>query len=318
MGYIIRRMQDRDIPQALEIDREAFPTQWPHPTYASFKQELRNRLACYIVVTKPSESEMTEQSPGNRKFWQKLLHLFDHDRFFGAEIPTPKEYIVGIAGFWVMVDEAHITTLAVRDSYRRQGVGERLLSEIIEMAVANEFAHICRLYDADPYSVFKLVTEGDPHRKLKSPGIWAGKKPGVWGGFCLPKDTTMLVGTLAIDRGYTPQLPEAAERIRVETIKRKADEIYYNTKGGTIGIIGITNKPISEGIPDARNSPVIDVIQLLVQKGANVKIYDPNLPREDLLELANNLGVSVASQEEVEKCEIVAVYENYDLQLRKT
>ena len=34
-----------------------------------------------------------------------------------------------------MVDEAHITTLALRDSYRRQGVGERLLIEIIEMAV---------------------------------------------------------------------------------------------------------------------------------------------------------------------------------------
>ena len=135
MGYIIRRMQDSDIPQALEIDREAFPTQWPHPTYTSFKQELRNRLACYIVITKPSESEMVEQSSDNRRFWQKLLHLFGNDRFFGGEIPTAKEYIVGTAGFWVMVDEAHITTLAVRDSYRRQGVGERLLIEIIEMAV---------------------------------------------------------------------------------------------------------------------------------------------------------------------------------------
>jgi ribosomal-protein-alanine acetyltransferase len=92
-------------------------------------------LACYIVIAKPVESEMIEQNPGNRKFWQKLLHLFDQERFFGEEISTPKEYIVGIAGFWAMVDEAHITTLAVRDPYRRQGVGERLLIEIIEMAV---------------------------------------------------------------------------------------------------------------------------------------------------------------------------------------
>jgi ribosomal-protein-alanine N-acetyltransferase len=135
MGYIIRRMQDRDIPQALEIDREAFPTQWPHPTYASFKQELRNRLACYIVVTKPSESETIEQSPDTGKFWQKLLHFFNNDRFFSEKISTPKEYLVGVAGFWIMVDEAHITTLAVRDYYRRRGVGERLLIEIIEMAV---------------------------------------------------------------------------------------------------------------------------------------------------------------------------------------
>ena len=45
MDYIIRPMKEGDIPQAIEIDREAFPTQWPHPTYASLKQELRNRLA---------------------------------------------------------------------------------------------------------------------------------------------------------------------------------------------------------------------------------------------------------------------------------
>jgi ribosomal-protein-alanine N-acetyltransferase len=138
MGYIIRRMQDRDIPQAVEIDREAFPTQWPHPTYASFKQELRNRLACYIVVTKPGEIKAVKQNADNNGFWQRLLHLFDHDRFFGEEIPPPStEYIVGIAGFWVMVDEAHITTLAVRDAYRRQGIGERLLIEIIEAAQLN-------------------------------------------------------------------------------------------------------------------------------------------------------------------------------------
>jgi len=135
MGYIIRRMQDVDIPQALEIDREAFPTQWPHPSYDSFKQELRNRLALYVVVAKPRAIEVIKQDTDDKGFWQKLLHLFDHARFFGEEVPShPEEYIVGIAGFWIMVDEAHITTLAIRNAYRRQGIGERLLIQIIEMA----------------------------------------------------------------------------------------------------------------------------------------------------------------------------------------
>jgi len=138
MSYIVRRMQDRDIPQAIEIDRECFPTQWPRPTYASFKQELRNRLARYIVVVKPTESKLTDQSRDRKSFWHRLLqlkHLFDHDRFFGEEVFPPKEYIVGVAGFWVMVDEAHIITIAVRNAYRRQGIGERLLISIIEMAM---------------------------------------------------------------------------------------------------------------------------------------------------------------------------------------
>ena len=135
MSYTIRRMQDGDIAQALEIDREAFPTQWPHPSYTSFKQELRNRLACYLVVTKPRTPEMTEHVNDGKTLWQKFVNLFDHDRFFGEEVSqSTKEYIVAVAGFWIMVDEAHITTLATRNAYRRHGIGERLLIQIIEMA----------------------------------------------------------------------------------------------------------------------------------------------------------------------------------------
>ncbi len=136
MAYIIRHMQDRDIPQVLDIDREAFPTQWPRPTYNSMKQELRNRLANYIVVTKSKQTAPFKLKSDDRSFWEKLVHLFDHDRFFGEDVlPEPKELVIGVAGFWVMVNEAHITTIAVRDAYRRQGIGERLLIAIIEMAI---------------------------------------------------------------------------------------------------------------------------------------------------------------------------------------
>ncbi len=135
MGYIIRRMKDRDIPQALGIDREAFPTQWPHPSYTSFKQELANRLACYVVAYEQRGNEATKQNFDNKSFWQKLLHLFGDGRLLSEEkTPLPQEYIVGIAGFWMMVDEAHITTLGVRNACRRQGIGELLLISIIEMA----------------------------------------------------------------------------------------------------------------------------------------------------------------------------------------
>ena len=135
MRYIVRGMQDKDIPQALEIDREAFPTQWPRPSYSSFKQELRNRLACYTVVAKPVEKETVAKIPENKGFFNKLRQFFDQEHYFGEDTtPESKEYLIGIAGFWIMVDEAHITTLATRNAYRRQGVGERLLIQIVEMA----------------------------------------------------------------------------------------------------------------------------------------------------------------------------------------
>jgi ribosomal-protein-alanine N-acetyltransferase len=43
--------------------------------------------------------------------------------------------VIGIAGFWLMMREAHITTIAVRKHMRRQGIGEQLLISIIEKSI---------------------------------------------------------------------------------------------------------------------------------------------------------------------------------------
>ena len=47
MTLTIRLMRPQDTPQVKEIDRDAFPTEWP-PT--NFPRELENKLAHYIVV----------------------------------------------------------------------------------------------------------------------------------------------------------------------------------------------------------------------------------------------------------------------------
>src|SRR5437660_11063722 len=44
--------------------------------------------------------------------------------------------IVGYAGLWLMVDEAHITTFAVHPDHRRRQIGERMLVRLFEMAAA--------------------------------------------------------------------------------------------------------------------------------------------------------------------------------------
>ena len=48
--------------------------------------------------------------------------------------PSTKEYIIGFAGFWVMANEAHIISIAVREAYRRRGMGELLLASAVDMA----------------------------------------------------------------------------------------------------------------------------------------------------------------------------------------
>jgi ribosomal-protein-alanine N-acetyltransferase len=138
LPYYVRQMRREDLSQITGIDREAFPTQWPP---ANYRRELENRLAHYIVAyddgkkVEVSEVEVTQKNDFSRLV-AKIKRLFYHNRFPGNDLLSPStEYVIGFAGIWVMVDEAHITNIAMRESYRRQGVGELLLLSIIDMAI---------------------------------------------------------------------------------------------------------------------------------------------------------------------------------------
>ena len=97
VAIVVDRMSVDDLAAVQEIERESFTTPWPPHAY---RAELEtNRMAHYIVAR------------------------------HGARI-------VGFAGVWLMVDEAHITTFAVRKTWRRQGVGERLLIALLALAEA--------------------------------------------------------------------------------------------------------------------------------------------------------------------------------------
>ena len=94
---VVDPMRAEDVPAVHEIERLSFSTPWP--AYA-FEQELKgNRLARYIVA-------------------------------------RAGERLVGFAGMWLMVDEAHVTTFGVHPDWRRQGIGRQLLLNLIELSVA--------------------------------------------------------------------------------------------------------------------------------------------------------------------------------------
>ena len=94
---VVDPMRAEDVPAVHEIERLSFSTPWP--AYA-FEQELKgNRLARYIVA-------------------------------------RAGERLVGFAGMWLMVDDAHVTTFGVHPDWRRQGIGRQLLLNLIELSVA--------------------------------------------------------------------------------------------------------------------------------------------------------------------------------------
>jgi len=97
----IAPMTPGDVPLVLAIERRSFPTPWSERAFVS---ELRENLyADYIVA-----------------------------RYGGR--------LVGYAGMWCILDEAHVTTIAVDPDFRGMGIGNRLLTALEERALR----HGCR------------------------------------------------------------------------------------------------------------------------------------------------------------------------------
>jgi ribosomal-protein-alanine N-acetyltransferase len=120
-------MEYEDIPQVAQIDREAFPGEWVFRSQSAYKQDLDNPSIRYIVAYKKKKMSESEGQATQKVPWFK--------RLFGYQLGlTTSEDIVGFSGFWMMIQEAHIIAIGVRDGCRRLGIGEGLLIATIELA----------------------------------------------------------------------------------------------------------------------------------------------------------------------------------------
>jgi len=126
-NYVIRPMEYEDIPQVAQIDREAFPGEWVFRSQSAYKQDLDNPSVRYIVACNKMDVSETEGQEMQKLPWFK--RLFRYERNLNIS-----ENIVGFSGFWMMMKEAHIIVIGVRDGYRRLGIGEGLLIATIELA----------------------------------------------------------------------------------------------------------------------------------------------------------------------------------------
>ena len=133
MRYVIRPMRLTDVPQAIEIDRECFPTQWPTPPYRS--DLLSNKLAHYLVAYEEDTNTASTEEIGQHD--TRINRFLEGARRFIYRSGTShsSQRIIGVTGFWLMAGEAHIITMGVRPSYQRQGIGEFLLISTIDLAM---------------------------------------------------------------------------------------------------------------------------------------------------------------------------------------
>ncbi len=136
MRYVIERMTMSDVPCVIEIERLAYPSTWPPSAYRKELQD--NRWAHYIVLRDKQivgERTVAQQPEPEKPRRSRLfpLSLLPNRPAVTASSPDLTS-IIGFAGLWLMVDEAHITTIAMHPDFRQRGLGEFLLVSLIDTA----------------------------------------------------------------------------------------------------------------------------------------------------------------------------------------
>ncbi len=104
----IDRMRVDDLLEVAGIEIQSFTTPWPLTAY---RHELESNPNAFYIVAR---CRMEEDRP---------------------EGPATAEPLVGYGGLWSLVDEAHISTIAVHPSWRGNRIGEALLVRLIDHAL---------------------------------------------------------------------------------------------------------------------------------------------------------------------------------------
>ncbi len=99
LPFSITPMQPADIPQVVAVEQASYTLTWPKKAY---DHELKqNHLAHYFVLRVNSSA---------------------------LDLDAP---IIGLGGFWLMANEIHITTIAIYPTWRRLGLGEWMLLNLV-------------------------------------------------------------------------------------------------------------------------------------------------------------------------------------------
>lgn len=161
----------------------------------------------------------------------------------------------------------------------------------VNIALANELAKMSEELGVNCWEVIKLANQ-HPRVNILSPG------PGV-GGHCI-----------ALDPWFLVEKSENAKLIKQsrlnndgmpEFVLDKIKNIIGDLKGKTVTLFGVTYKP---NIDDIRESPIMNLWNMLKSEGVNVKICDPHAAEK----IAENLDIYEAPKDS----DIVVLGVNHD------
>jgi GDP-mannose 6-dehydrogenase len=138
----------------------------------------------------------------------------------------------------------------------------------LKITFTNEIADLCDALGADAQDVMRVFRQD---RKLNVAPAYL--KPGfAFGGSCLPKDVRALLCSGRVYDVSTPVLRAVVESNKAQ-IARGVDAVLQ-TRKKKVGVIGLAFKSNTD---DLRESPMVTLVETLIGKGCDVRIYDPNV-----------------------------------------
>jgi UDPglucose 6-dehydrogenase len=175
-----------------------------------------------------------------------------------------------------------------------------------KISFVNAIAAVCEAVGAD---VNDVVLGMGYDKRIGNAFLRPG--PG-WGGSCFPKDSRALV-RIAEDAGYEFDLLKGVITVNEEQFQRVVDKIERRAGGNLDGVIvavwGLTFKARTD---DLRESPSLEIIRRLRERGAVIQAYDPAVEPGDTNPRLDGIDVMADPYAACDNAEVLTVLTEWD------
>lgn len=238
----------------------------------------------------------------------RILYELEHnDRIIGAERREAGEYTKVIYDAMVKEGTCYITDDITAEMCK---LVENTFRDV-NIAFANELSVICDKLGIDVFELIKLANK-HPRVNILTPGAGVG-------GHCLAVDPWFIVEKFPKEANVIREA-RLINDFKPRFIVNKVDEILKGDKELTVGVLGLAYKP---DIDDLRESPAMEIAEILRDKGYKVVACEPNVDSkevngfelysfDEIIEKADYLVLAQGHREFKEKIEVLKEKKIYD------
>jgi GDP-mannose 6-dehydrogenase len=253
MEEIAAQLSDRSKPLIVAIRSTVFP--------GTSEEVVLPALAGHKQVSVVSNPEFLREGSAVRDFMEPSLLVVGGSEQAAVQRVADLYAPLGVSAALVSLRTAEMIKYACNAFHA------------IKISFANEVGSLSERLGIDAQEVMSTLCQD---MKLNvSP---AYLKPGfAFGGSCLPKDLRALIYRVRVLDLKLPLL-ESALPSNEQHLKRAVDAVVDLT-AQRIGVIGLAFK---ENTDDLRESPVVTLLEQLIGKGREVRVFDPHIQMDSI------------------------------------